>query len=542
MGKWKLTLTLAGLAGLLVTGSGAAPRDAWSEAVAYFQQRGGSKKPEERATAASKLADGMDGKHDRLATGFLVALLTTELNREDGGRKEDQVSGDVLRNCQDSLRKASMAEAVDILIREAKKNRSTRARFLFTRVLGGLKGETAGRALVELVEDKELLVVIGAADGLRDRADESTLDALLKLLKRKDCPWEASIACFDALEKINKPDKCMDELLQILEAMKADAGRTKSRLIQVLARLCGIPEAATSDAAWWKDAWAAKKEGKEADKPAPVADTLPTEFYGLSSLSTRMVFLVDISSTMDTPYAKPPAGPAKPVDPKKPDEVKKGTAGARKGDALEDAAKARAGDLRKKQEARPVRRKMDDVKRELSSTLYALDPRVSFTVIWFDNEPRAWKEELVPATWQNKLACLQETEKVSANGASGTNLWGALEFAFRFAANPQKPELIQPDKKGNYATLLKGADTFFLVSGGEHNTGKYMIEGANRSADVSAFQAELEKVTTLRRVNVHTAALGDVDNENDFLTDNAIRFLKKIAQVTDGQSSHNGLR
>jgi len=100
--------------------------------------------------------------------------------------------------------------------------------------------------------------------------------------------------------------------------------------------------------------------------------------------------------------------------------------------------------------------------------------------------------------------------------------------------------LIQLDKKGNYATLLSGADSFFLVSGGEHNTGKYMTEGTNRSVDVSAFQAELEKVTTLRRVNIHTAALGVVANENDYLTDNALRFLKKIAQVTGGQSSHNG--
>lgn len=421
MGGRTAILALLGFLNLLAAEIAAAPRDAWSEAVAYYQQRGGSKKAEERATAASRLVDGMDGKHDKLATGFLLSLLTTELNREEGGKKEEQVSGDVLHNCEDSLRRASMAEAVDIIIREARKNKSPRARFHLARVLGGVKGDAASRSLIDLSEDKDPHVVIGAADGLKVRADESTIEAILKIARRKDCPWEATIACFDALEKINKPDKCVDGLLEILEAMKPDAGRMKARLVETLGKLCSIPEPRSDEAGWWKEAWAAKKAGKEADKPDAAPAVAPTEFYGLKSMSTRFVFLVDISSAVDTPFTKP-AAPKKAPDPKKPDDSKKGAGGAKKGDTPDDAAKAKAAEIRRKYDDRIVKKKFDDLKRELVDTIYALDPHVSFTVVWFDGEPKAWKEELVPATWQNKLACLLEADKISPNGAAGTNI------------------------------------------------------------------------------------------------------------------------
>ena len=516
--------------------SPAAAPDAWAEAAGYFQQYSGSRKPEERASAASRLLAGMDGKHDKLAAALLLNQLTSELAREDNGRKEDQVSGDVLRNCEDSLKKAAMPEAVDLLVREAKKGRSLRARFHLARALGGVKGDAAARALGELIDDKEPLLAVGAAAGLRDRGDETGVDLALKVLRRKDCPWEASVAALVSLEKLKKPDKSMDALIELLDAMKGESGRTKARLIEVLGQISAIPERDCDDPAWWKETWAAKKGATEVPKFDGMPPALAAEFYGIKSRSTRIVFLIDICGGMEGGFFR--AGPALPkTTAKAPDDPKK--ASVKKGaEAQEEAARAKTEEIRKRVEGRVARKKFDDVKHELVNTLIGLDPRVSFGVVWFDVEPKTWKEELVPATWQNKLACIQDLEKLSPNAASGSNFWSALELAFRFTANPQKPDVVQVDRKANYATLLKGPDTFYLISGARPTSGKYVSVGATAEVELTPFFAELNKVLAVRPVALNTIALGDPEGDSDWLTANSLQFIRRLADVSGGDFVH----
>jgi hypothetical protein len=531
-------LALAGLAPLATPEAGAAPPDSWSEAAAYFQQYSGSKKPDERAAAAGKLSAGMDGKHDKLAATLLLSLLGSELGREDGGRKEDQVSGDVLRNCEESLRKVSTADAAEVVIREAKKGRSPRLRFYLARSLGGMKGDAAARTLAELADEKDPLIVVGVAGGLKDRGDEASVDLVLKILRRKDCPWEAAVEALGALEKLKKPDKSVDGLIELLESQKVEPGRVRTRLLDALQKLSGIAEANCEDPAWWKEAWAAKKAGQDVPKPdgAAIAPE-PAEIYGIKIRSNRVVFLLDSCGGMDGAFSRQTPAPAKAPEPKKADEPKK-AAGKRGGDPVEEAARVKADELRRRIEGRPGRKKIDDMKREFASAVTALDPHVLFGVVWYDNEPRTWKEELVQATWQNKAACLQDLEKASTIGTNGTNFWGALEMALRYAPSPQKPDALQIDRKGNYATLLRGADTFFLVSGGRPTTGKYVSTGAAADIDITSFLAEFEKVLALRPVVVNAVAIGDPDGENDWMTANSLRFVKKLADVTGGQFGH----
>jgi hypothetical protein len=536
--KRPAALALVGIAFMVRPGSGAALADSWAEAAGYFQQYSGSKKAEERATAAGKLGAGMDGKHDKLAATLLLSLLNSELAREDGGRKEDLVSGDVLRSCEESLRKTSTADGVEVVIREAKKGRSLRTRFHLARSLGGMKGEPAAKTLAELAEDKDPVIVVGVAGGLRDRSEDSSIDLALKILRRKDCPWEAALAALDALEKIKKPEKSVDGLIELLDTQKIEAGRLRTRLLDALAKISGISEPKGEDAAWWKEAWAAKKAGTDVPKPdgGPPGPE-PAEFYGIKIRSNRILFILDTCGGMDGPFHRPATAPNKAPESKKSDEPKK-AAGKKGGDPLEEAAKARADELLRRVEARPGRKKMDDLKRECSAAIHALDAHVFFGVVWYDNEPRTWKEELVQATWQNKAAFLQDLEKVSTIGTNGTNFWSALELALRFAPNAQKPDVIQVDRKANYATLLKGPDTFFLIAGGRPSTGKYVSTGTAADIDMTAFMSELEKVLALRPVVVHTVAIGDPQGESDWMTANSLRFVKKLADVTGGQFSH----
>jgi hypothetical protein len=50
--------------------------------------------------------------------------------------------------------------------------------------------------------------------------------------------------------------------------------------------------------------------------------------------------------------------------------------------------------------------------------------------------------------------------------------------------------------------------------------------------------SEFEKVLAMRPVVVHTVAIGDPEGENDWMTANSLRFVKKLADVTGGQFNH----
>ena len=109
MGSLALVAALLGV-------SFAAAADEWAEAAGYAQRYGGSKDASERAQAASKLAVGMDGKHDKTAVGMLLAILSNECAKDEGGKSEDKVSGEVLMNCEDSVKKAGVKHSLHLLL------------------------------------------------------------------------------------------------------------------------------------------------------------------------------------------------------------------------------------------------------------------------------------------------------------------------------------------------------------------------------------------------------------------------------------------
>lgn len=519
------------LLGLVAAPAMAAFADEWAEAVGFAQKFGGSKEAGERATAASKLAVGMDGKHDKQAVQLLLTILGNECAKDGGGKKEDDVSGEVLLNCEDSLKKTGVKEAVDILIQQAKKNPNPRMRFHIARALGGVKGDDAIKALTELIADREPRVIIGAADGLAEQASESTLDAIVKAMKDKTVPWEAKLSLITACSKIDKPEKCMDGLIEALAAMPGDMGRLKIELIKLMGKFCGITDPKTDDAGWWKQAWADKKGGKNVATEGGTT-VEPTEFFGLKSKSTRIVFVLDRTGSMDDPCTFPPEDPKKP--PVRPVEA----TGGKKPDPAEMAAKAQADQLFKKWDDLKVTKKIEGLKKQFTRTIYGLDPRVSFAVVWYESVATPWKNELVLATWANKLDCLKEIDKLSPSGP--TNVWSGLETAYKLVEQPNRPDVVAVDKKGNYATVIKGADTFFLMTDGNHNTGKFVASGGTVGTDVNAFIAEVKKVTAMRKVIIHVVALGDLGAGGDPLTQTSLNFLQKIANETGGEFKHVG--
>jgi hypothetical protein len=69
-------------------------------------------------------------------------------------------------------------------------------------------------------------------------------------------------------------------------------------------------------------------------------------------------------------------------------------------------------------------------KRELIAAISGLDERCEFSILVFDRNVRSWREELVPATVENKREAIQFVEHLSAG--SSTNTYGALRCGLEF--------------------------------------------------------------------------------------------------------------
>ncbi|MBI2930325.1 MAG: HEAT repeat domain-containing protein [Planctomycetes bacterium] len=500
----------------------------FGQAFSDFQRFRNSKDPAERARAAEGLGEATIEKYDKQVADQLIQLLATELARAGTGKDEDKVSGQVLEACETALQKIRGKDAIDLLILQARRHANARLRFIVCRALGVQK--QAVPVLIELVDDRDLRVQIGAVDGLVKSKDPAALDTFLKVLAGTDRTWESKWSALQGIEQLgDKSDKVVDAMIDILAKCKTDEGRIKVEIMRLLGLFLDIKEPKSDDPNWWK---AARKDKDAANKEGQTAME-PTEFFGLKTKSTRIVFILDRTGSMedpctfpDPPKKDPPTGPA--VD-----------TNGKKVDPSEEAARGKAGDIKKKYDGRPVKSKMDGLKREFINTIYNLDPRVHFTVVWYAEKYQYWKEHLVPATWPNKLECIQDVEKLAPSG--GTDIWGGLEAAYKMVEQPSKPDVVQVDKKGHYATIVNGPDTFFVMTDGNHNSGKFVKEDGGRpGVDTEGFLSELHKVHALRKVVVNAIALGDVGVGMDPLTGLSLTFLEKIAKETGGSFVHIG--
>jgi hypothetical protein len=507
----------AALLALALAGAPAAAQDArrWAEALGVHQRLAASKDPSERARAAAELGNATSEKHDNLCWKLLSAHLRQELAREgQGGRSEENVSGDVIEACVRAFRKIAHKD----VLAEMTKTARARGEHLRVRmaVIWGLALSGDLKDLTELADDKVWQIQISAVDALAERGDAASVPLFLRVLQ-ENRPWEAKHAALQGLEKAGD-EKCVEPLLEGLGKCRADEGRLKDLYLRVLKKVTGI-ELASDDPNAWKAAWAAKREGNDPAKAGVDTMVEPTEFYGLKTRSTRIVFVLDRTGSMLAPGSEP----ARTVFKLPPDAV-----GGAKEPPQEAAAREEATRLKKKFDDLRVATRWDAVRKEFVHSVFVLSPRVHFNVVWYESKPDPWKQELVPATWTNKLDCLKHVDRLNASG--NTNIWDALEMAFKMVETPQRPDVIQLDRRANYATVVAGADTFFLMTDGLPNEGRVVT--------TDGILSELRKVNRLRKVAVHVICVGDVVPGAPLGANPDPAFLKRIADENGGEFVH----
>ncbi|HLY11595.1 MAG TPA: HEAT repeat domain-containing protein [Planctomycetota bacterium] len=489
---------------------------AWAEAMAYFQTNAVSRDPVDRRQAVEEISRAFSEKREKQLLPFLVGLLRNEFAREGpSGRSEEKVSGDVLESLQRLLRKFSAKESIAEMTKLAKQPKeSVRVR---AQLLWALAEKGDLKDLIELVDDKNPILQIAAIDSVVEKADPSSVALFLRVLSEPRT-WEVKWAALLGIEK-KADDSVIEPLIDSLARSRVDEGRLKDLYVRILRKLLAS-EMDTDDANAWKAAWQAKKSGTESAPGSTVADM--TQFYGLKTRSTRLVFVLDKTGSMTDPGSEPDR-PAY----KLPTEA----TGGEKEPAPDKLTREECAKIVKRWAGLTARTRIDVAKKELINTLFVLSPKVHFNVIWFEATPTPWKQELVPATWANKLEAIQATDKVVASG--GTNIWDALELGFKMIEAAQTktgPNPVVLDKKVNYATATNGVDTMFLMSDGRPTVG--------RIATTDDVISELKKVNRLRKVTIHTICVGDVIAGTAILDRPDPAFLKRVADQNNGDFAH----
>ncbi|MBI4563436.1 MAG: VWA domain-containing protein [Planctomycetes bacterium] len=513
------------------------------------------------------------GEHKPEVTKVLVEMLDENdprllLGAVDGLR--EQLKSDLSERVEDLLQAAGTAATKAAKLLEAagqgleeqpaallKKRCETVAALLEDAVVGFTNREAVENCMLEIraigngiKDDETKKKVAPRVDELDDvvgkflrstdelavvrEAVEPTMLALLNKAADTKQPWEVRISALHAVTS-DRHVSHVDPLLETLKGHTAGDGRLRVEVMAALGAILGVKDPRSDDPNWWKSALAERRSGK---RPSEGGGTgaVPTDFFGLKTKSTRIVFILDRTLSMELPCTveipkkddPPPQSHGTPSGDEKRDEKAPPTP--------DDGLKRRAGGIKKKWDERKIEKRIDALKREFIGTIYNLDPQVYFAVVTFAGNSTNWKPMLVQATWANKLDCILKIDRLSLDYA--TNIWDGLESALRYVAEPQKPEVIKFDKKGNYATMVNGADTFFLMTDGNHNTGKF-TRGID--FDDRAFFAEFKKIHAIRRTVVNTIILGDTGDDNpDPIQQKSLKLFKKMAEVSGGAFVHLG--
>lgn len=193
-----------------------------------------------------------------------------------------------------------------------------------------------------------------------------------------------------------------------------------------------------------------------------------TSYHGIETPSEAMLFLIDVSASMEHEVANREAFPDH--------------------DAF---------------------RRIDIAKAELIRVIDGLGSDVEFNVVAFATDVMPWKKDLVSSTkgaresakrWIDRLepitGATEDDIAAPANLATAeggkTNSYGALAYALRAAGRGVKDKYYEV-----------GVDTIFFLTDGEPTTGQFVF-----SDDIVR---EIDLVNSLRRVVIHTIAIGEFE-------------------------------
>ncbi|MBL9085506.1 MAG: VWA domain-containing protein [Planctomycetia bacterium] len=341
-------------------------------------------------------------------------------------------------------------------------------------LLAAVPGHGSGKALRELAlaPDKDVRMRTAALGAAAARREAGVVQDAISLLAEPADRWVVAAAAVDVLRRLHARE-AIEPLIAMLG--RDDLGRLREDAHRALRSLTAQTHGPYQQP--WKDWWTDAKAGftmppTPADAVSLSAPDKGVTFYGITTFSDRIVFVLDVSGSM--------------LDPARAE----GTTGAGAADG----------------------RKIDLARKELYAALAMLDDKKTFDCIFFGHRVVRLLGQMTQAAAPVVERARRFAGELEPTG--GTNIHDALEAAFRAAGVPVGQAVTGP------TNLV--ADTIFFMTDGTPTAGKL--------TDPARILESVAEWNRTAHLTIHTVAVGD-ECDAKFLEqlarDNGGRFVKR---------------
>ncbi len=366
--------------------------------------------------------------------------------------------------------------------------------------LGHIKSEKGVPLLIELLSDREPTLRIVALDSLAMiKKPDLCRDEILRVMAG-DSNWQVRAAAIDAVRKM----RFKEGIQPLIDRMREETGRLRGDAYLALQEItfCTYQD----DPDMWQRFWDSCNEdyevpdyekvmaAREKRKRVGTRYANPeAAFLGIPTKSKKIIFVIDISGSMETQVT----------------EIER--------------FRAEGKDYRSFQ-------RLEIVKSELISTVKNLDANVEFNILAFATKLKWWKKKLVKSNILNRNSAAKFISKLKPIGGAmagfrarvglraasleegKTNTYSALMAALGI---PEEEQGKKTDK-GHDKKLKAGVDTIYFLSDGAPTVGKVI--------DKDEIRLEVKRVNAVRKITIHVIAIGDFQKD----------FMKALAKENNG--------
>ena len=347
---------------------------------------------------------------------------------------------------------AVLEKSVNNLVKALKKAKSGGYAGLLE-MLGGARVEPVRlRLRTLLAEAKEPLGRATLLEALSAAGDTSLIEEIVAV-HLADESWLVRASAAESLATL-RDKRGVPALIDRLAIEKE--GRLRTDIAQALKGLTGkdFRTNVTLWQRWWKDSAATfevPELGAEVEASALAEETVGLTFFGIRTESQRVLFVLDLSGSMNFSMV-----PRRNPD----DDIR----GGREPDLPQEGETSR----------------LNAAKRDLQKAMGGLEEDAVFNVIFYASDVWSWQDDLVEMDASARTEVTEVIEELEAVG--GTNIYGALQTAFEMAGA----------KEGNTWVKPK-VDTIFLLSDGKPSIGVStdpdeilsMVREANENAGIT---------------------------------------------------------
>jgi hypothetical protein len=367
----------------------------------------------ERNDGSERATEAFNKKDRKISEARDAALATLRDLENEFGRLQALLDGipTTVTKILGNLEPGQLAAAFDLLERAWFRSPDPQDPVWFVDAVGGLDVAPARERVRKTAANPNLLPAARgvALANLAAKRDESLPGAAIEYLTLGPDAFALTRAAVAALARVHRVEG-IEPLIAFLG--REDIGVLRDDARAALQSLTGQKHGPYRQP--WDDWWkAAKPDFRMPPDPAPPAAQETADkgvtFYGVTTLSDRIVFLLDISGSMDKPAVK----------------------------------------------ERPEPDRLTVAKKELLGAISRVDDGDRFAVILFNHEILPWQAAMTTASEDQRRKVKEWVEARGPRG--GTNLHDALEAAFAMAAG---------------TAGAPAADTIFFMTDGTPTAGK----------------------------------------------------------------------